>query len=121
MATLRRVDLGDYEMEVMTAADDGELALRTVCVEAKSVLRYLLSVPNGALTGADMPTLLGILGQLATEGGADDSRNAELLLDKPEYEVLTRAIKKIQGIAVPWALLIQRILEAPEVEVTACR
>lgn len=103
---MRRIDLTDYETEVLT--EDG---IKTIPYNVKESIDLAMYHPDLKLGWRELFENDRVAQKIK-------SANGSVLLEESEYTSIKRVFETIQGFRKQDLELVRRVLEAPKVEVT---
>jgi gamma-glutamylcysteine synthetase len=103
---VRRIDLTDYETEVLT--EDG---MKTIPYNVKESIDLAMYHPDLKLGWRELFENDRVAQKIK-------SANGSVLLEESEYTSIKRVFETIQGFRKQDLELVRRVLEAPKVEVT---
>jgi len=103
---VRRIDLTDYETEVLT--EDG---IKTIPYNVKESIDLAMYHPDLKLGWRELFENDRVAQKIK-------SANGSVLLEESEYTSIKRVFETIQGFRKQDLELVRRVLEAPKVEVT---
>lgn len=105
-----KINLKDYEVPVEVKQEDGTTKKVPIKYQVKKSIEAILFNPELKLGGRELILQNKLFEKIEKE-------EDEILLDTDDYHKLKQACEKVQGYQKADVILVERVLEAPEVEV----